>query len=65
MYFLFVHSVRSVPVLSLPVVTADKQPQQLFISRISSCEAFAAIKRAVSVRRGFVAIFASGETSCQ
>jgi hypothetical protein len=62
MHFL---SVRSVLVLPLPVVIAGKQPRGLLVSNISSRVVFAAIKRVVSDRQGFVAIFASGETSCQ
>jgi hypothetical protein len=63
MHFL---SVLSVPVLPLPVVIAGKQqPRDQHVSPIPSHAVFAAVKRAVSDRQVFVAIFASGETSCQ
>ena len=62
MHFL---SVRSVLVLPLPVVIADKPARGLLVSTISSRVVFTAVKKAMGGRRGFVAIFASGETSCQ
>jgi len=62
MHFL---SVRSVQLRSLPVVISGKQPIGLLISPILARAVFAAIKKAVSDRQGFLAIFASGETSCQ
>jgi hypothetical protein len=63
MHFL---SVRSVLVLPLPVVIAGKQQSRgQLVSHIPSHAVFGAIKRAVSDRQGFVANFASGETSCQ
>jgi hypothetical protein len=63
MHFL---SVRSVLVFPLPVVIAGKQQSRgQLVSPIPSHAVFAAVKRAVSDRQGFVAIFASGETLCQ
>jgi hypothetical protein len=62
MHFL---SVRSVLVLPLPVVIAGKQSRGQLVSPIPSHAVFAAVKRAVSDRQVFVAIFALGETLCQ
>jgi hypothetical protein len=62
MHFL---SVRSVQLLSFPVVISGKLPRGLFFSPVPSRAVFAVINRAVSPRQGFRAIFTSGEPSCQ